>query len=278
MFESISRSWELVKASASVLKSDKELLIFPLISALALLVVTATFFFPLLGTGYFEGRKELGASGYILLFIFYLVQYFLIIYFNSALVGAALIRIRGEDPTVRDGLAIASAHLGSIFGYALISATVGLILRWFSERGSLGRLAASFLGLAWGLATFLAVPALVAEDLGPWQAISRSTSLLKKTWGEQIVGNFSIGAIFLLIFLFVLVLGAAAIALSGSGSLAMALIIILVLVMLGLGLISSALHGIFAAAVYSYTTTGQLGGFFSDDLIRGAFRERQGLL
>jgi hypothetical protein len=278
MFESISRSWELVKASASVLRSDKELLIFPLISALALLVVTATFFFSLLGTGYFEGRKELGASGYILLFIFYLVQYFLIIYFNSALVGAALIRIRGGDPTVRDGLAIASAHVGSIFGYALISATVGLILRWFSERGSLGRLAASFLGLAWGLATFLAVPILVAEDLGPWQAIGRSTSLLKKTWGEQIVGNFSIGAIFLLIFLLVLVLGAAAIALSGSGAMALALIIILVLVMLGLSLASSALHGIFAAAVYSYTTTGQLGGFFREELIRGAFRKRQDLI
>jgi amino acid transporter len=118
----------------------------------------------------------------------------------------------------------------------------------------------------------------VAEDLGPWQAISRSTSLLKKTWGEQIVGNFSIGVIFLLIFILVLVLGAAAIALLGSGAVALALIIILVLVLLGLGLASSALHGIFAAAVYSYTTTGQLGGFFREDLIRGAFRERRGLL
>jgi hypothetical protein len=278
MLDSISRSWELVKASASVLKSDKELLIFPAISALALLIVTATFFLPLLLTGFFEGQTEMGATGYILLFIFYLVQYFLIIFFNSALVGAALIRIRGGDPTVRDGLGIASAHLGSIFGYALISATVGLILRWFSERGSLGRLAASFLGLAWGLATFLAVPALVAEDLGPWQAISRSTRLLKKAWGEQIAGNLSIGAVFMLIFLLVLVAGAAAIALSGSGTLALALIIILILLTLGLGLVSSALHGIFAAAVYSYTTTGQLGGFFSEDLIRSAFRERRNLL
>jgi len=76
----------------------------------------------------------------------------------------------------------------------------------------------------------------------------------------------------------VLVAGASAIALSGSGTLALAVIIVLVLVMLGLGLVSSALHGIFAAAVYSYITTGQLGGFFREDLIRNAFQERRSLL
>ena len=95
----------------------------------------------------------------------------MIIYANSALVGAALIRLRGGDPTVSDGLRIASSHLGSIIGYAAISATVGLILRWLQDRGSLGVLASSLFGLAWSLATFLAVPVLVSENLGPMDSI-----------------------------------------------------------------------------------------------------------
>ena len=262
-------------ASAAVLKADKELMVFPLISALAVLIVTATFAFPLIVTNSLATSSSL--VFYLVLFLFYLIQYFVIIYFNSALVGAALIRIKGGDPTVKDGFSIANSHLKAILGYAAISATVGLVLRWLSERGSLGRLAASLFGLAWNLATFLAVPILVTEEISPVDAIRRSTELLKKTWGEQIVGNFSIGLIFGLIFVAVFLLGAAGfMAASSSGSLflAAAVVIIFVLVLLGLGLVSSALGGIYAAAVYSYATTGSAGQFFREDLVKGAFREK----
>jgi len=110
MFERIPRSWELVKASAAVLKSDKELLIFPILSAIGMLVVTATFALPLFFTGSLD-HGDLSLGGYVILFAFYLTQYFVIIYANSALVGAALIRFRDGDPTVRDGLRVASSHL-----------------------------------------------------------------------------------------------------------------------------------------------------------------------
>jgi len=262
-------------ASAAVLKADKELMVFPLISALAVLIVTATFAFPLIVTNSLATSSSL--EFYLVLFLFYLIQYFVIIYFNSALVGAALIRIKGGDPTVKDGFSIANSHLKAILGYAAISATVGLVLRWLSERGSLGRLAASLFGLAWNLATFLAVPILVTEEISPVDAIRRSTELLKKTWGEQIVGNFSIGLIFGLIFVAVFLLGAAGFMVassSGSLFLAAAVVIIFVLVLLGLGLVSSALGGIYAAAVYSYATTGSAGQFFREDLVKGAFREK----
>jgi hypothetical protein len=275
MFERFSRSWELVKASASVLRADKELMIFPLISALAILIVTATFAFPLIFTGSLATSSS--PEFYLILFLFYLVQYFVIIYFNSALVGAALIRIKGGGPTAKDGFGIANGHLGTILGYAVISATVGLILRWLSERGSLGRLATSLFGLAWNLATFLAVPILVTEGVSPIDAIRRSTELLKRTWGEQIVGNFSIGLIFGLIFIGVFLLGIAgfmAVASTGSLFLTAAVAIIFVLILLGMGLVSSALSGIFAAAIYSYATTGSASTFFSADLIRGAFQKK----
>jgi hypothetical protein len=210
VFTRLSNSWQLIKSSAAVLRSDKELLIFPLLSGLASLVVMATFALPMFLAGLFEAMFADGWGpakivGYIVAFLFYLTQYFVIIFANTALVGAAMIRLKGGDPTVGDGFRIAFERIGNIFGYAVISATVGVILRWLQDKGTIGRIAAGFIGLAWNLATFLVVPILVVENVGPLDAVKRSASLLKQTWGEQIVGNFSISAISgLVILLFIL--------------------------------------------------------------------------
>ncbi len=154
-------------------------------------------------------------------------------------------------------------------------------MRWLSDRGSLGNLASSLVGLAWNLATFLAVPILVAEDIGPMDAIRKSSMLLKKTWGEQIVGNLSIGAVFGVIFLVVLLLGAvvtiAAIS-AGWGMFAITLAGFFVLVLVCLGIVSHALGGIFSAAVYNYAATGSAGNLFQEDSIRDAFKEKPGAI
>lgn len=210
MFDKIKNSWNLMKASAAVLQADKELLIFPILSSIGVLILTAIFVFPMIAVGFFEDMLAENSQyvTYIVLFLFYVVQYTVIIFANSALVGAAMIRLKGGDPTVGDGFRIAFQHIGNILGYALLSATVGLILRMISERsGNLGRFVISLVGLAWNLATYLVVPVLVIEGVGPVEAIKRSAGLLKKTWGEQIVGNFSIGLIFVLVTVLVILLG-----------------------------------------------------------------------
>src|SRR5436190_4478009 len=105
MFTRLARSWELIKASSTVLRQDKELLLFPLFSAIAALLVSASFLIPLFVTGAFEhADSHSGNTGtWIVLFLFYLSQYFVIFFFNAALIGAALIRLDGGDPTVADG-------------------------------------------------------------------------------------------------------------------------------------------------------------------------------
>jgi hypothetical protein len=286
MFERVGNSWALVKASAAVLRSDKELVVFPIISAIALLIVSAAFFLPLNSIGFFDGEQDPGVFEMAVVFAFYLVQYFVMIFANSALVGAALIRLRGGDPTVGDGFGIAKSHLGSILGYAAIAATVGMVLRMLSQGGQsegkgnplalIGVLASSIVGMAWSLATFLAVPVLVTEDLGPLEAIKRSSSLLKKTWGEQIVGGMSIGIVFGLLAVVAIILGALAFVFVADTMPAAAIVIIvlLVLILLGIGLISSTLGGIYSAAVYDYAVGGSAGEFFREDLIKNAFRPR----
>lgn len=282
MFERLARSWELTKASLAVLSADKELLVYPLLSGLASMLVLATFAIPALlaGIGDRLASGEDGARvlGTIVAFAFYVTQYFVILFCNTALVGAAMIRLRGGDPTVGDGFRVAFARLGTILGYAVVSATVGMLLRALARRGgALGRIASSMFGLAWGLATFLVVPVLVVEDVGPVEAVRRSAAYLKRTWGEQLAGNLGMGAVFGVAALVVGLAGVAglvAAAAMGSGVLAAVVAVAMVVAFVALSLVSSALAGIYSAAVYRYAADGNAGGFFPERLVKDAFASR----
>ncbi len=282
MMQRLTNSWELVKQSWAVLKADKELAIFPIIAAFASLLVMATFLLPMVFAGMFDSmisEDGVGVLSYIMLFLFYVVTYTVSFYCNSALVGAALIRIRGGDPTVSDGIKIANAHFKQIFGYALIAATVGLVLKALSERsGAIGRIVIGLVGMAWSLATFLVVPVLVSEDIGPIDAVKRSGSLLKKTWGEQVAGNFGIGTVFgLATFLVILVcIPLIFVAISTeSVALIIGVIVLAAVGIIGLSLLSATLSGIYAAAVYEFATTGKSGEFFDASTIKSSFKMKK---
>jgi hypothetical protein len=208
------RSVELIQASAKVLRSDAELLILPVLSGIATLVVGAALvwqaflsdLFPSMADG--EPVGPLSTGFVVWLFAFYFVQYFVIIFFNTALVGAAIARLDGGDPTVSDALALAWSRIGSILGYALISATVGVLLRLIAEKlGFIGRLIEFGAGLAWTVATFLVVPVLAAEGVGPLKAIERSGSLLSETWGENLIGSGGISLVISFVGAAIILLG-----------------------------------------------------------------------
>jgi hypothetical protein len=281
VFTRLSNSWELVKASANVLRADKELLIFPIISSIGLLLVTAVFIIPFFVSAALDSvfLEDVQIAGFVVLFAYYIVQYTVIFFANTALVGAAMIRLQGGDPTVRDGIDVALKNFGAILGYALIAATVGVLLKAVNDRSKgFGRFIVSLIGTAWNIATYLVVPILAVEGIGPIDAVKRSVELLKRTWGEQIAGNLGLGAITGLAFFITILVGGGAIYLAVMLDLGLAVIIalgVLVFIALGiLGLISSALNGIYSAAVYQYATTGETGGFFEDELVRNAFRPR----
>ncbi|MBI5304862.1 MAG: hypothetical protein HY868_22190 [Chloroflexi bacterium] len=268
----LARSWNLVKASWNVLLADKELIVFPLISAIAALGVALAFAVPGFIL-YSAGGNEI--LGYVLLFLFYLAQYTVIIFANSALVGAAMIRLRGGDPTVGDGFQIAFSRFGAIIGYALIASTVGMILQALTGRGTLANIVRSIIGTAWNIATYLVVPVLVVENVGPIEAVKRSASLLKRTWGEQIAGGGGMGLVFFLFFLLATILAGAVVVLGVAANVVVLIvggIVLGVFAYIALALISSTLGGIYSAAVYRYAAEGEMGGQFAPDLIRNAFR------
>jgi hypothetical protein len=281
MFARFSRSWELIKASGEVLRQDKELLLFPLFSAIATLIVSASFIVPLILTGAFERSIAPGdeTAYMVFLFLFYLVQYFIIFFFNSALVGAAMIRLDGGDPTVRDGLRIARSRFVQILGYAAIAATVGLILRIIEERaGFIGRWIAGLLGLAFTVATFLTVPILVSREVGPVEAVKESAALLKKTWGENIIGNGGMGILFFLFYLAVIGIGFVfvfGVSQTGNPALIVLTLAMVVLAVVAVALVQSALQGVYSAALYRYASQGDAGGSFSTSLLGEAFRPKR---
>ncbi len=286
MFATIGRSWQLFKLCLHVLSVDKELIFFPIFSTIGVIFVTLTFFGVTFGIGSFD-RLETGAfSGLDLLmvFLFYVASYFVIIFFNAALVFAAHERLEGGDPNIRSGLAGASSRIITIFFWAVIAATVGLILQILSsqarERGGIigiiGQIVVALIGAAWSLITFFVVPLIVIEHRGLFDSFRTSLSLLRRTWGEQVVGNFGLGLIqfgaTLLALLIAAVLGFA-LSFLGTPGIILAVVIGVVLVV-GVSLLFATLSGIYKAALYNYAADGQVPSLFTEDTIRGAFRPR----
>jgi hypothetical protein len=268
-FERLSVGWRLTKVSLSILRKEKGLIVLPFLSLLATGITWLVFF---LGLFLFLPNPTNPFGNvlfYVGLAVVYFITFFVSIYFNAAVMGAAMIRLNGGDPTISDGLRVANENLRRIAGWALLSATVGLILRAISERfGWIGRIIAGAVGIAWNIVTYLVVPVLIFEKLGPWAAVKRSGALLRQTWGEAAGGYLSLGVIFFLLALpgLLFLLGGAA--LGGLTGFLVGLAIAGIYWLI-LGLLGAAAQSILVTALYRYATTGKLGFGFPEDLIAG---------
>lgn len=260
------RSWQLMKTSLGVLRKDKEILIFPVFSFIACIVIVASFF----GGFFFLGLPTLMNQPILiilLVFVLYVILFFIVIFFNTAIIGCANIRLNGGDPKVADGLHIATQNIGRIFIWAVISATVGMILQAIRERsGWIGKIIGGLIGLAWAYVTFFMIPVLIYEKRGVADSIRRSATLFRQTWGETIIGSFGFGIIFGLLALLgiiPIILGALA------GSMISIFIGLLVAFIYWaiIGTVASATNGIYVAAMYQYATKKELPSEFDASLI-----------
>ncbi|WCO68109.1 DUF6159 family protein [Iamia majanohamensis] len=272
----IRRSWEILKESAVVLRADKELVAIPLLGLVVTLVVVAAFggaawatlteTVDASGTGY-----EPSAATYAVGVVGYLAVSIVGTYFTAALVAGAHQRLTGEDPSLGTAFGGASRRLPQVVGWALLAGTVGLVLQAIADRGAIGRLVAGMLDFGFQVLTFLAVPVVVVEGLGPGATLKRSTELFRTTWGENLTAQLGFGLIGFLVML----PGVAVAVLVG-------LVVPLVGIVLGVlwvaavALVMSALNGIFRAALYQYATTGSVPSGFSPDAITRAFAPRTG--
>ena len=251
----LDRTWALYKQSFRVLSADAEILVFPVLSTAATLLVAASFFVPLHRSGALAAMQGGvgGAAMYGTLFLWYYLNVFVVVFFNSALVACADIRLSGGDPTVSDGLRVAAQRFDRIAGWAFVAATVGVLLRALVNRqGLLVRLLGAGLSVGWALVTYLIVPVIVVEDVGVVEAIERSAALFRKHWGEQVAGSFGFGVLNLLLCLPGLLLGALLFRAVDPA----AGIIVGVVYLLVLAAVLSSLRGIFTVALYRFAVDG----------------------
>lgn len=267
--DTFSRSWDLIGESFAVLRKDKKLVLFPILSALSALAIAAMYFLPLFHMGVLEQYKAyrtVDPTVYAWLFLWYCTNYFVIIFFNCALAACAQIRFSGGEPTLGAGMAQAGWKIPSILMWAVIASTVGVILQAIQERSSwLGKIISGMLGIAWAMATYLIVPVLIFEEDGVFGSIQRSSALLRNTWGEQIMSGFGFGLPSLLLAIPGILLGLVGHRLHPLGFL------IAVPYFLLLSAVMSAVRGIFVVALYRYATEGEAPAGFSSGNFKDAF-------
>ena len=275
MFESISRSIEILKKSFGVLMSEKKLLVFPLLSGLALIAIFIAFLLPA-----YALNSDIAMIA--ALFAFYLVAFFIVIFFNSALVFAVGEKIDGKEVSIGASISFALSRIVGIVGWSIVAATVGLILSMLRSQASKGRgigaivasLVISVIGMAWSFATFFVVPIIVFEGQGPFSAIRRSIDLVKNSWGEQAIGGLAIGGFFFIIY--ILGIGLAlltAFVFPGALIFVIPAVIVLFAVVF---ILQTALEGVFITELYRYSTTGQ-AVVFKDEIeaIKNSFQPQQ---
>ena len=197
-FGNISNTIHLMKSCVKVLKKDKELVLFPILAALFVIILLGVIF-SMGGISLSENQDEQGSIIPLAILIF--GANFIVVFFNSALISAALERLRGGDPNISSGLSHAFKHIHHIFLWSIIVTIMALIFAAIRSsgrnRGMMGQIMteifASFLQAGWAMMTFYVVPIVDSENLGPISAIKRSSGLFRQTWGNQVAANFGFG-------------------------------------------------------------------------------------
>jgi len=285
MFERISRSYRLFKECINVLMQDKEMLLFPIFSAIFTLLVVLSFIIPV---GYFsilnlKDSIQTKLFVYYGLFIFYLLTYFIIYFFNTAIIICAAERLKGGNPTFVGGIKAAFKKVDKILYWALISAVIGILIRLFeraTEKLRFGPLANTFtslFGIGWTLATYFIIPVMVFEDEQPFRAIKKSAQIFRQTWGESVIGNFGLSLFTSVLFLLGIIAGVLTMFLIYNtstsynfwpyffvGAVISSYFILLTIVV-------NVLGNIYTTALYFYAIQGQNLSGFSQDVIKDAW-------
>lgn len=269
----IRRGWELTKKSWAVLREHRALIRFPLYGGIATLLMTII----VIGPGLYLIDDGEIAPGAPLVVIGVYILAVIGTYFSVGLAAAADKIFRGEEATVGDGMAVARSHLRQIFGWAALSATVGLFFSLLENQGGIvGQIAGRLLNVAWSLVTFLAVPVIAIEGTGPIETFKRAGTLFRDRWGQQIAGNLAIGgAVFLIGVIPAALLIAGGVALWATSGFAGAILVFAGVIVLAIALlISNALSGIFGVALYRYALEGKSVGGFTPDEMESAVKHK----
>jgi uncharacterized protein DUF6159 len=273
-FQRLENGWKLTISSFKILRANKQLIIFPVLSGASLLVIIGSFVVAALAVNSWDVQNIGEARGkveyYGVLFLFYLVNYFVVVFFNMALVHCTRLYFKGEEVSVKSGLQFSMSRVGAIFSWAVFAATVGLILRIIQENtGIIGKIITGIIGIVWSVATFFVVPVIAYEKVGPVGAFKRSAQMMKDKWGESLAAGFSFG---LIQFLGFLVVGVPLFLLAGAVNIFLGIALAVAGIFIVMSVLSAA-QTIFISAVY-HNINGDVNKYFDQQLVDGLFVQK----
>jgi hypothetical protein len=270
-FERLENGWKLTMSSFKILKANKQLIIFPVLSGISLMLIIGSFAVATFAVNGWDadnvGKVNGSVQYYGLIFLFYLVNYFVVVFFNMALVHCTRSYFKGEEVSVSAGLQFSISRIGAIFSWAVFASTVGLILRIIQENtGIIGKIITGIIGIVWSVATFFVVPVIAYENVGPVGAFKRSAQMMKEKWGESLVAGFSFGLIQFLAFL---IIGVPLFLLGGAVNIFLGLALAAAGIFIIMAILSAA-QTIFISAVY-HNINGDVNKYFDQQLVDGLF-------
>ena len=294
MLSGMKRGWRIAVQSWQVLRTDLSMLPFPFLSAVASTLLLLSFLAPVFLSpdladwlanapkGQGQGHEDNSSARAVITAAtgaFYLINYFIVVFFNTALAACAVRRMQGEDSTMGYGLRVACSRLPQIIGWVLLASSIGVILRALSNRSAmLGKIVVALVGAAWTIAVCLVVPTIVVEGLGPVAALKRSSSLMVSSWGEGLSGSVGLGFLGVLLWLFgvgAVVSGLCIVASTHSAIALGATFAFALLYFPAVICVSSALRQIFIVGLYLYAADKRVPVGFSADTLEGAFSPKR---
>ncbi len=200
---------------------------------------------------------------------------------QASVMAAANQRYSGQTPTFSSAMKEVGQRLGTLSLFGLLEATVGMVLRAIRDnlKGA-GSLISFIGGLAWAVASYFAIPAILFEGLGPINAVRRSSEIIKTKWGSALRVNLFAGIAFLLAWIIAVggIFGGFYIALGDPNSYSEASLItgfsisgVTILLAFAIGLVQSSVMSYACVAIYRYAVGKPLAGFDSS-LMTNAFK------
>lgn len=296
----LGRSWLLFTTSLHIVRQNKKLLLFPLVTTVCSIVMMLFFVAPALlypsghalpelahwttlgqqlGLDLDGSRSRLhpNAIFYGYLALIYLVSMFLATFFNVAFYNEILKALAGEPVSVRSGLAFAWSRVRSIFMWSLLAGTVGLLIKALEQRfGWVGRWVMRLIGMVWSVASVFAIPVLIREGgTNPITMLRQSVGVLRRTWGETLAAyvGITIGSWIILLGSLAFLGGAVGLTVLRHSPVAILLAIVIWLVAMScLAYLVAVAGHVYRCALYVYATEGVVPESYTPALMDAAWK------
>jgi hypothetical protein len=303
--DKFQRSWQLLKSSLAVIASNRSLLVFPIVIFACTASIAVLFLAPPLlrptGHPYLSGdhwnaiyhslvnttggpdhRQATFTPGAALYFGgLYFVCMFIATFCNVAFYHEILKALGNEPVSIVRGLKFASTRLGAILLWTIFAGIVGFIIRMIEERLSwVGQIVGGLIGLAWSVASVFVIPVIVHDQStnNPFTVLKNSAVILKRTWGEALIGYVGLGFVNTVVILgSVLFLGAtfaasvflhnfALIGVVGFGWL---------IAICCWSYLTSVASNVYRGALYLYAAEGMVAAPYNQDMLNMAWKYKK---